>query len=105
MEGYQWAGFAVGCAIMFIGLYFLAPETTDDVPEVGRPSNLAVRFPSWRVALNASTHRRPQFRTAVVHSLQASEPEEVSERAGDPAPELVARSSRLTLPMIQIHRW
>lgn len=25
LEGYQWGGFAAGCCIMFVGLYFLAP--------------------------------------------------------------------------------
>lgn len=25
MVDYQWAGFATGCCVMFVGLYFMAP--------------------------------------------------------------------------------
>jgi len=39
MKGYQWAGFATGCCIMFVGLYFLAPVTEENViVEVTMPS-------------------------------------------------------------------
>ncbi|KAL1499908.1 hypothetical protein AB1Y20_012591 [Prymnesium parvum] len=112
MKGYQWAGFATGCCIMFVGLYFLAPVTEENVIVEGTSPGRLRGSPRRRAQCRLEMRRwgKPIFPRAPRASLrtlrQVTMPSPPIPR--DEGKESEAnddgRARQISFPVVEIHR-